>query len=360
MGVGHNEVMRFRGVSGSILLVVFVLLAACGEEDASTKAGDIIKARVDDQFKDGEEATVTLPTGQLLIHATDPVDSASDDDTRIRDAVDAPAGAVLVPVSWQYDPWYKGRLDGIVATTDNPTVDLVSGSDHYRLPPPQLDDEGGESFYVVVDGDAEPRSLEIEFDGVTQTVDLTTGRIDEGDAAALYDVDEFELTKRPCDEDQWFDSDHVAAEFSCEVSGPVLTPYAAGRWAPAGSIFLALTLSTEMGVYGETDLLGSGARYTARSVDVAAEIDGEEPSYRIKNRDPADQCPVLPTISCRSSAHLIFEVPEEDGEQGPLALDISYQLTLLDSWGNWAEADRRTVNDEGTFKLWEEERDDAD
>ena len=121
----------------------------------------MIKARVDNQFEDGKEAEVTMPTGRLLIHADKPVD--------------APAGAVLVPISWQYDPWDKGRLEGIVATTDTPIIDLASDDEHYRLPPPQLEEEGGESFYVVVDGDAKARSLEVAFDGVTQTVNLAPG-----------------------------------------------------------------------------------------------------------------------------------------------------------------------------------------
>jgi len=39
--------------------VLATLLAACGEEEDSSKAGDIIKARVDNQFEDGKEAEVT-------------------------------------------------------------------------------------------------------------------------------------------------------------------------------------------------------------------------------------------------------------------------------------------------------------
>ena len=146
-----------------------------------------------------------------------------------------------MPISWQYDPWQTGRLDGILATADDPVVDLVTDEERYRLPPPQLDDADGESFYVVVDGEADTRSLEIEFDGVTQTVNLANGRTDQGDAAALHDIDDGELTKRVLRRGrrQWFDSDTVVADFSCDLFGPVLTPYAAGEWAPEGSLWLA-------------------------------------------------------------------------------------------------------------------------
>ena len=122
---------------------------------------------MDDQFNDGKEVTVVLPTGRLLINAADPVDSAGADQTRERENVDAPAGAVLVPITWQYDTWASDRLDGIFDTDDTPIVNLVSDGQDYRLPPPDSDAVAGESFYVVVDGDGEDRELELEFDGVT-------------------------------------------------------------------------------------------------------------------------------------------------------------------------------------------------
>lgn len=351
--------MRARAVIGSIVLVSIVLvlstlLAACGKEEDSSTAGDIIKARVDDQFEDGKEATVRIPTGRLLIHADKPVDSASGDDTRTRETVDAPAGAVLVPISWQYDPWDKGRLRGIVATTDNPIIDLVSDGEHYRLPPPELDDEGGESFYVVVDGDAEARSLEIAFDGVTQTVNLATGKTDEGEAAGLYDIEDDALAKKPCDDEKWFDSDLVVAEFSCDLFGAVLTPYAAGEWAPEGSLWLALTVQTDLRVYGETDGHGGGARYTATRVKVKPEIDGAAPTFASSTGDEFDTCPVPATANCGWSRNLVFEVPADDPEQGPLDLAVAYRLNLASTFGDFDPPNRIEIDAEEEVKLWDD------
>lgn len=347
--------MRARAVIGSILLVLSAPLAACGEEQDATKAGDIIKARTDNQFEEGKEASVTLPTGRLLIHAGEPVDSATGDDTRTREKVDAPAGGALVPIGWQYDPWDKDRLDGIVNTTENPTIDLVSGEEHYRLPPPELEAEGGDSFYVVVHGDAEDRSLEIEFDGVKQSVDLATGRTDEGDAAALYDIDEGSLKKKPCDDEQWFDTAMVAADFSCDFLGPVLTPYAAGKWAPAGSLWLAVTLQTVLQAYGEVDGLGGGARYTARGVKVKLKIDGVPPAFVLSTEDYTDSCPNDATLACGWSRHVVFEVPESDGEQGPLDIEVTYRLALTAMWGDWNPPEQAEVEADETLKLWEDE-----
>ena len=345
--------MRARAVIGSTLLLLSPLLASCGDDESSASAGDIIKARVDNQFKNGKEAVVALPTGRLLIHASKPVESASSDDTRTREKVDAPEGGVLVPISWQYDPWNKGRLDAIIATTDNPTVDLVADGDHYRLPPPQLDDDGGESFYVIVDGEAKARSLEIDFDGVTQTVNLANGRTDEGDAAALYDVDEGALKKEPCDEEQWFDSATVVAEFGCDRFGPVLTPYAAGKWAPEGSLWLAVTVQTGMRVYGVTNGLGGGARYTPRDVRLKPTIDGEKPAFVVSTDDKYDLCPVPVTSACGWSKHLIFEVPAEDGEQGPLTLDAAYRMKVAVAWGGYDAPKTIEVDATEDLKIWE-------
>jgi hypothetical protein len=346
--------MRARAVIGSILLVLSALLAACGEEQDGAKAGDVVKARVDNQFKDGAESSVILPTGRLLIHAAKPVEEASADDTRTREAVAAPAGAVLVPISWQYDPWSRGRLEGIVATTETPIVDLVSDDEHYRLPPPELTDKAGESFYVVVDGDAEDRSLEIEFEGVTQTVNLANGRTDKGDAAALYDVDDAALKKKPCDDRPWFDGPTVAAEFSCDLLGPVLTPYAAGEWAPEGSLWLAITVQTAMRVYGETNGQGGGARYVARAVKVKPEIDGDEPAFVLSTEDDADSCPQPQSVDCGWSKHLIFEVPADDGEQGPLSLDVTYKMQVAVVWGGHVAPKRRSVDAAEDLKLWDD------
>ena len=88
----------------------------------------------------------------------------------------------------------------------------------------------------------------------------------------------------------------MSAEFTCDVVGPILTPYAAGEWAPEGSLYLVLTLSTELRAYTETNGLGGGARYAAGSVKVKTSIDGaasdELPAERGRLRrvpDPGDR-----------------------------------------------------------------------
>ena len=327
--------------------------AGCGDATPTVAPGDVVKARYDDQFDAGRRSSVTLPVGRLLIRAADPVAAVTADDTRSREPIDAPGDATLVPITWQWDPWSSDRLEGIVASLDTPRVELVTGGERYRLPPPDTNDESGDSFYVVAAGDGEERSLEIEFDGVTQSVDLVDGEVDEGDAAALYEIDQDALAKSSCDDLAWFTTLTAAAEFTCDVIGPVLTPYAAGEWAPAGSQWLALTLLTRVRVYGEVNLVGGGAQYQATSVKVVPEIDGEEPAYVLSTDDEADLCPD-DKRRCGWAKHLVFQVPADDGEQGPLDVKVRYQLRLVNTYGNY-EADRRIkVKAEETLKIWSE------
>ena len=54
MAVRHNVGQRARAVIGTTpLLLLSPLLASCGDDESSASAGDIIKARVDNQFKNG-------------------------------------------------------------------------------------------------------------------------------------------------------------------------------------------------------------------------------------------------------------------------------------------------------------------
>ena len=61
-------------------------------------------------------------------------------------------------------------------------------------------------------------------------------------------------------------------------------------------------------------------------------IEGEEPVKTLSTEDDADVCPVLAQSNCGWSKHLVFKVPEDDAEQGPLDLAVTYKLTLATAW----------------------------
>jgi hypothetical protein len=134
----------------------------------------------------------------------------------------------------------------------------------------------------------------------------------------------------------------------------VLTPYAAGEWAPEGSLWLAVTVQTDLRVYGEADGIGGGARYTGTRVKVKPEIDGAVPTYELSTGSELDTCPVLATAACGWSRHLVFEVPADDPEQGPLDLAVGYRLTLASSFGGFNPPNRLDVAAEEELKIWED------
>jgi hypothetical protein len=87
---------------------------------------------------------------------------------------------------------------------------------------------------------------------------------------------------------------------------------------------------------------------------VKAEIDGDEPTSALSAEDDTNLCPLPGTAVCGWSKHLIFEVPADDGEQGPLDVKVSYQLRIATSLGDHDLPTRTTVDASEEVKLWED------
>lgn len=213
------------------LLGLVPLTAACGGEEApEVRVSDVIPAKDDDQFEKARAAVLLLPTGKLKVWSGEPVDAVDRADTRQLEDLAAPAGAVLVPLTWRLEQDFSDAR-GFLGKTPAPSVDLLTEGESYRLPSPDADAEDGESFYVVVDGDGEDLHLEVEFDGVKQALDLGTRERRTGRARALYDLDRDRRKPKDCGTDDWVDDDLVAVTYGCELTGPLLLPYANGEWA---------------------------------------------------------------------------------------------------------------------------------
>ena len=343
--------MRLRRTAAGALVLVLApaLLAACGE-DADASPGDVIPARYDDQFEEGTRASVKVPLGTILIRAEEPVTQVAADETRELQPLEAPPGMSFVPITWQYDSWSAGEYDPYLDTTEVPTVDLLADGEPYRLPSPDRKEEDGESFYVLVDGDATDRSLEIEFDGVVQRVDLVSGQREEGRAEPLYDLDDVGLRLKPCDTADWFDTADSAAQLSCDYRGPVMLPYAGGEWAEPGRQWLAISLETHMRGYALAGPEGGGAQYNAQSIETEVLLDGQEPVHAISTGDTNDVCPVPGTGDCNFSKHLIFDVPADE-EPEEITVEQAYRMVLGVRWGNFSPPDRVQAEGSTTIRL---------
>lgn len=335
------------------LLLLLPALAACGDDEAGIAVGDLVDARQDDQFVEGGTAsTVALPIGRLEISAGKPTTTLTAEDTRQLEAVDAPAGSTFVPITWQYDAGTFGDYTDYLDTDAKPVIDLVADKATYRLPAPKATGEGAESFYALVAGDAEDASLSVDFDGVTQTVDLATGDRVEGAATPLYKLKPRKDRTASCTTDSKFKLSIARSrlpDYACNVTRAARIPYAGGAWAEKGKTWLVVTLSTTLRRY---DLLSedlrSGAIYVATSAETSFRLGKVKPTKVLEDKE-LTACPDEEQGGCTKVFHLVFAV--DGGSSSTLRMDQTYDLALSSVWGGGEGRDSLELTNKATIKL---------
>lgn len=328
--------MRLRRCAAAAfgLLVLAPALVACGDDSDGIEVGDVVPARNDDQFSDGIASSVILPRGKLEITLGEATKTLSANETRQLEAITAPDGSTFVPLTWQYDAATFGDYADYLSTADTPAIDLVADGASYRLPAPAESGEGSTSFYVLVSGSAKDPSLAVDFDGVKQTVDLTTGDRDTGDAAALYKLKRPKSNPRSCTEGVRYGNKEVVVapnQFACSVRQVARLPYAGSAWAEPGHTWLAVTIRTSL---RRVDVvapdLKSGAIYYADAVTPEFELGDVKAAEVIEDRvDRA--CPDVRQGGCTTVYHVIFDLPE--GGSTRITAELAYELTLNSVYG---------------------------
>lgn len=336
--------MRLRRcAAGAIgLLALLPLVTACGEDEGGVAIGDVVPARQDSQFSEGDRSWLNLPVGRLEVFLGEPTDRLEADDTRQLEAVDAPDGGSFVPLTWQYDAATFGRNAQYLGEEVTPRVDLKVDGASYRLPAPDQTGEGASSFYVLVSGNTDTPSLEIDFDGATQTLDLATGERDEGAASALYDLKPTARKTRSCTEQAVFKpaSPRRLPSFRCSITAPVLLPYAGGEWAPEGTSWLAVTVTTSLLRYDQIGAdLRSGATYYAAGADTTFRRGGQEPALVLEDRGRTE-CPDA-NAGCTTSHHVIFE--SKGAKSDRLVTTQKLKLALASTMGGADSPDDQVV-----------------
>jgi len=328
--------MRLRRSSATLLglLLLGSTLSACSEETGGIEVGDVVPARQDAQFEgEGVESVVALPIGQLEVTAGAPVTEVSAKDTRQLEKLQAPEGSVFVPITWQYDAATFGALAAYISTEATPAIDLVADGASYRLPAPEQTGEGAESFYVLVQGDGDEPRLEVDFDGVTQQVDLTSGEVEAGRAEALYDLPKPRTKRLPCAGDTSYSRAAVrAARFACSTTRPFRLPYAGTGWAEDGGTWLVVTVRTTLGLWNEVAQdLKSGAVYYADGITGTFRLGDTEAAAVIK--DPRNTaCPDRTDQgSCTGEFHVVFAAKRKHPRT--LTIEHDYSLRLASAWG---------------------------
>lgn len=344
---------RSRTAAALVLLLSLGSLAACGDdaEAPGQELGELIQARTTVDVKGKPRADVVLPTGVLQVRAGDPVRSVDAGDTRDLEAVTAPAGSVLVPLSWSYRSKPLSDLAVLFGEDQSVSVEIVSGGSRYTIAPPAADAGGrnNDAFYVTVEGDAKKLSLAVDYAGVSQTVDLTTGKVKPGRARGLYALRDYRTKESTCPSTKWIDlGEQWTQTFGCVTNRPLISPFVDGRWAPPGRTFLVIGLTsnlTAIAKYGKT--IDDIATYAVRSSVDRVELEGQRPlKVLIEGEDGGVR-----------SGFYVFEIddPEAGGKGSALprslTFDRTYRLTLANVRGKVSAKERRDLVVRGRIPL---------
>lgn len=340
--------MRLRHGAAVVLGLVTLIpaLTAC-EGDVGIAVGDRIPARADDQFAaSSAQSSVKLPLGRLEFSLGEATRSLSASDTRQREPLEAPAGTVFLPITWQYDASTFGEYAAYLDTKESPVIDLVSDGAKYRLPAPETTGEGSTSFYVLVAGTGKAPKFEVGFDGVTQEVDLVTGERVAGDAQPLYDLERPDGKARSCRAGADFELPLLRpSEFTCSISPALRLPYAGSAWAAQGHEWLVLTVRTSMRRYDQVaDDARSGTVYVASTVASTFLLGTLKPAEVIEDAK-ASSCPDTTRGGCNKVYHLIFDVSGKT--KNDLTIEQDYGMDLYSVWGSG----KVTENDNVTFPV---------
>lgn len=275
-----------RQICALSLLAALLPLTACGSEPDSgaTEAGDVVDARAGVDTEGAAEGFLVVPSGRLDIRAGEPVTELPADATTERTARTAPDGGVFVPITWTFR---TGRIDLLTAIFGRPqTIEmaLVSDGKRYPLAAPTADRNGEavDAYYTAVEGEGEDLELKLEYAGVTQTLDLVTGEQQTEGAQGLYDLAGVEYTgeKRKCPTEDWLEGEDplVQVTFDCKHTDALSVPFVDGEWAPEGSTFVVIDLTTNLASYAVYAENGAAALYAATSSKELSELGGDGPT----------------------------------------------------------------------------------
>ncbi|MCD4525391.1 hypothetical protein [Nocardioides sp. cx-173] len=316
----------------ALVLVLLVWRAAASGGGARADVGEILPLRAEPP---GQPVTVQLPGSEVTVTVGAPVATLDHelleveyDDPRWEDDQDlvAPDGGTLVPLSW------RARALGGLMREGDPTpirIRLLAGDEGVDLTEIVLDgtsasmDADDQRPVVVAFAgrhEVEDLTIEVEYDGLTQTGHVDSGDIDAGVAQPLYD-DEDDFTAGCAEvEDRCelsvVDPRSPRRPDSATLTASYLTLYPYDRalgWAEEGTLWAGVRLHV-FGTSGVVDARGgywSVLRFPAPKVT----LDGAEP---VRREDLGD-------AERDTYGRVVFQV---DADQDPRELTIEATFPL--------------------------------
>lgn len=237
--------MPVRSWSAAVAACALLALAGCTSDDETSvqvdarQVEEVPATAVDVDTR----AEIGLPTGVLTLGLTSRIDSVSTRSGSLTPASDV----TMVGLTWSFEPHPSSDardalLDGQdVQSLPRPTVVVIDGAEALPVP---IVAQAGLSGGVVI-GATEPVGIEVEYDGLTQTVDLDTGAVGAGPAGGLTDLGEATTTVlRACPARDFPPT--AVLDNGCRVEAVHRLPYIDGLgWAPDSQTWLVVDARIE-------------------------------------------------------------------------------------------------------------------
>jgi hypothetical protein len=316
-------------------------LTACSDDEPQapdTQLGDQVSGRFDG-LETGQRTAVITPAGRLSVSFADPVTRLDEDQTTDLTARSAPEGASFVPVVWSFqDDKIFGEISRLFGDRQPLEVELVTGGKGYSLTPPESG-AGRTAEYVAVKGEGKRASLEVTYDGVTQTLEAETGELDKGVAAGLYDLPKTKIRIKDCPTKEWFTTALVYQQYECRYTTAIPSPYAVNKWAEKGHTWLAVNVVTNLALYATGELDGALASYDVVGNKELSTIGGKKPLETLNER----------VNKGAASGSLVFDI----SGRLPMTMQIlrEYKLNLNGAAGKVDAPQKRTAKVGGEVEL---------
>lgn len=301
---GRSSAACSSVLRGSVgLAAAGTLLLALGACSARADSGVVVRS---DSAQTPESFSLTSPLGQAKFSIGKPVRELSKADTNDRKSRKAPSGGAFVPVTWNFT-YTAGFPFGTLGAVAKPaTLALVAGGHSYRL------DTVGQSFsqsvpeYVAVSSTKDLK-FALTYDGLTQTVDTSSGAVDSGRAAGIETVDSRAID---CGKGA-STSGRVRAQVSCDLTASTV-PWAGG-WAAPGHEFVVV--KADVRPYPFEIRADEGfAHYRATAITDRTVLDGVAPRQPLRQDSKVEYA---------ADGVLVFDVPK-----GAHTLHLRLRYTL--------------------------------
>lgn len=260
--------MRAPAAGLALALAAVVLVGGCGDGEGSAAAGDLVQGRLGDI--DGTSYLLSLPNGRLTFIVGDGQPSISQTEAADGQTHEAPDGTEWVALDWRLEPGEgvepfqralmedKAQRTGLTLRTGDETVDL--GEAPGSTTTPAATRTSG-TVYVAADTGSAP-VIEVTFDGVTASIDTSTGEVSGDRADAIS-----ELAAPVADDCPPLRGSGVQAEITCSYLVTTV-PYLAGSgWSDDG--WTVAQVETR----GDTFVRGRGT-YAVQGTEDASGFDG--------------------------------------------------------------------------------------